>query len=183
MIMALEKILSPMMIISMDSQDEDALIYLYLANKLIHEFKPEAITIAEEMSGMPGIAAGIKSKGYGFDFRLSMGVPDFWIKLVKDTFDEAWDMGALMHELTQHRPEEKIISYCESHDQALVGDKTLIFRMIDADMYTGMNKDFHNLTIDRGIALHKMIQTFNFRNLTEADILILWEMSLDIPNG
>jgi 1,4-alpha-glucan branching enzyme len=143
-------------------QDEDALIYLYLANKLIHVFKPGAITIAEEMSGMPGIAADIKSRGFGFDFRLSMGVPDFWIKLVKDTFDEAWNMSTLMHELTQHRPEEKIISYCESHDQALVGDKTLIFRMIDADMYIGMNKGFHNMVVDRGIALHKMIRLLTF---------------------
>ena len=143
-------------------QDEDALIYLYLANKLIHSFNPGAITIAEEMSGMPGIAAPTAQKGYGFDYRLSMGVPDLWIKLVKDTFDEAWDMGTLMHELTQHRPEEKIISYCESHDQALVGDKTLIFRMIDADMYTGMTKNYHNLVIDRGIALHKMIRLITF---------------------
>ncbi len=144
------------------NQDEDALIYLYLANKLIHNFKPGAITIAEEMSGMPGIAAGTDIKGYGFDFRLSMGVPDFWIKLVKETIDENWDMGKLMHELTQRRPEEKIISYCESHDQALVGDKTLIFRMIDAEMYSGMDKTIHTLTIDRGIALHKMIRLITF---------------------
>jgi 1,4-alpha-glucan branching enzyme len=143
-------------------QDEEALIYLYLANKLIHTFKPGAITIAEEMSGMPGISAPIGQKGFGFDFRLSMGVPDLWIKLVKDTFDEAWDMGMLMHELTQHRPEEKIISYCESHDQALVGDKTLIFRMIDAEMYTGMSKDYHSMVVDRGIALHKMIRLITF---------------------
>jgi 1,4-alpha-glucan branching enzyme len=143
-------------------QDEDALVYLYLANKLIHAFKPTAITIAEEMSGMPGISAPVSQKGYGFDYRLSMGVPDLWIKLVKDTMDEAWDMGTLMHELTQHRPEENIISYCESHDQALVGDKTLIFRMIDADMYTGMTRDFHNLVVDRGIALHKMIRLITF---------------------
>jgi 1,4-alpha-glucan branching enzyme len=143
-------------------QDEDALIYLYLANKLIHTFSPGAVTIAEEMSGMPGISAPVSQKGYGFDYRLSMGVPDLWIKLVKDTIDEAWDMGTLMHELTQHRPEEKIISYCESHDQALVGDKTLIFRMIDADMYFGMTKDYHNLVIDRGIALHKMIRLVTF---------------------
>jgi 1,4-alpha-glucan branching enzyme len=143
-------------------QDEDALIYLYLANKLIHSFSPGAITIAEEMSGMPGISAPISQKGFGFDYRLSMGVPDLWIKLVKDTFDEAWEMGTLMHELTQHRPEEKIISYCESHDQALVGDKTLIFRMIDSGMYTGMSKDYHNVAIDRGIALHKMIRLITF---------------------
>ncbi len=143
-------------------QDVDALIYLYLANKMIHEFHPGAITIAEEMSGMPGLAAETSKKGFGFDFRLSMGVPDFWIKLVKETFDENWDMGKLMHELTQHRPEEKIISYCESHDQALVGDKTLIFRMLDAEMYTGMSESYHSIPIDRGIALHKMIRLLTF---------------------
>jgi len=143
-------------------QDEDALVYLYLANKMIHDLKPDAITIAEEMSGMPGIASETSKGGCGFDFRLSMGVPDLWIKLVKDTPDENWDMGHLIHELTQHRPEEKIISYCESHDQALVGDKTLIFRMIDAEMYTGMTKSYHSFTIDRGIALHKMIRLITF---------------------
>lgn len=143
-------------------QDEDALIYLFLANKLIHEIRPEAITIAEEMSGMPGLAAPIEQSGFGFDFRLSMGVPDYWIKLVKEVLDENWDIGNLMHELTQHRPEERTISYCESHDQALVGDKTLIFRMIDAEMYTGMTKSNHSLKIDRGIALHKMIRLITF---------------------
>jgi 1,4-alpha-glucan branching enzyme len=144
------------------NQDEDALIYLFLANKLIHKIRPGALTIAEEMSGMPGIAAGTQNKGFGFDYRLSMGVPDFWIKLVKETIDENWNMGQLMHELTQHRPEEKIISYCESHDQALVGDKTLIFRMIDAEMYSGMAKSVHSVNIDRGIALHKMIRLITF---------------------
>jgi 1,4-alpha-glucan branching enzyme len=143
-------------------QDLDGLVYLYLANRLIHDFKPGALTIAEDMSGMPGLAADTARKGYGFDYRLSMGVPDLWIKLVKDTPDENWDMGHLIHELTQHRPEEKIISYCESHDQALVGDKTLIFRMLDAEMYTGMTKSYHSFTMDRGIALHKMIRLLTF---------------------
>ena len=143
-------------------QDIDALIYLYLANKLIHEFKPGALTVAEEMSGMPGLAADTSHRGFGFDFRLSMGVPDFWIKLVKEVVDEHWDVGKLLYELSQHRPEEKIISYCESHDQALVGDKTLIFRMVDAEMYTGMTKDYHSPAMDRGIALHKMIRLLTF---------------------
>jgi 1,4-alpha-glucan branching enzyme len=144
------------------NQDEDALVYLFLANKMIHQYKAKAVTIAEEMSGMPGIASDTEKMGYGFDYRLSMGVPDFWIKLVKETFDEHWDMGKLLYELTQHRPEEKIISYCESHDQALVGDKTLIFRMIDAEMYSGMNKSYHSVVVDRGIALHKMIRLITF---------------------
>jgi 1,4-alpha-glucan branching enzyme len=143
-------------------QDVDALVYLYLANKMIHEYKPQAITVAEEMSGMPGIAAETAKRGYGFDYRLSMGVPDLWIKLIKEKPDESWDMSMLMHELTQHRPEEKIISYCESHDQALVGDKTLIFRMIDAEMYFGMSKSYHSFPMDRGIALHKMIRLLTF---------------------
>jgi len=143
-------------------QDIDALVYLYLANKMIHEFRPGTLTIAEEMSGMPGLAADTQSRGYGFDYRLSMGVPDIWIKLVKEIIDENWDMGMLVHELTQHRPEERIISYCESHDQALVGDKTLIFRMVDAEMYTGMTKWYHSLIMDRGIALHKMIRLITF---------------------
>jgi 1,4-alpha-glucan branching enzyme len=144
------------------NQDEDALIYLYLANKLIHQYKKGSLTIAEEMSGMPGIAANTEKKGYGFDYRLSMGVPDYWIKLVKDTFDENWDMGKLMYELTQHRPEERIISYCESHDQAIVGDNTLIFRMLGAEMYSGMKNDYHSFVVDRGIALHKMIRLITF---------------------
>ncbi len=144
------------------NEDEDALIYLFLANKMIHSFRPDAVTVAEEMSGMPGLAAPTGKKGYGFDYRLSMGVPDFWIKLIKETMDEHWDTVSLMYELTQHRPEERIISYCESHDQALVGDKTLIFRMIDAEMYTGMSKSSHSLVIDRGIALHKMIRLITF---------------------
>lgn len=143
-------------------QDEDALTYLFLANKMIHSSKPGVLSVAEEMSGMPGVAVATEKKGFGFDYRLSMGVPDYWIKLIKEISDEDWDMGKLMHELTQHRPEEKIISYCESHDQALVGDKTLIFRMLDAEMYFGMSKGNHSIKVDRGIALHKMIRLITF---------------------
>ena len=136
----------------------DALTYLQLANELIHEVNPFAVTIAEDMSGMPGMALPIRSGGIGFDYRLSMGIPDFWIRLLKDVPDRQWDMGRLWYELTTRRPQEKNVGYCESHDQALVGDKTLIFRMADAEMYTGMDKTYHSLAIDRAIALHKMIR-------------------------
>lgn len=136
----------------------DALTYLQLANELIHEVNPFAVTIAEDMSGMPGMALSIRSGGIGFDYRLSMGIPDFWIRLLKDVPDRQWDMGRLWYELTTRRPQEKNVGYCESHDQALVGDKTLIFRMADAEMYTGMDKAYHSLAIDRAIALHKMIR-------------------------
>ena len=136
----------------------DALTYLQLANELIHEVNPFAVTIAEDMSGMPGMALPIRSGGIGFDYRLSMGIPDFWIRLLKDVPDRQWDMGRLWYELTTRRTQEKNVGYCESHDQALVGDKTLIFRMADAEMYTGMDKAYHSLAIDRAIALHKMIR-------------------------
>lgn len=138
--------------------DNDALAYLTLANRLIHEIKQGAITIAEDMSGMPGLAAPEDIGGVGFDYRLSMGVPDLWIKYTKDIPDEKWSMSQLFHELSQHRPEEKTIAYAESHDQALVGDKTLIFRMADKDMYDHMMVGDDNLTVDRAIALHKMIR-------------------------
>ena len=136
----------------------DAVTYLQLANELVHAVNPFALTIAEEMSGMPGMCVPIRSGGIGFDYRLAMGLPDFWIKLLKDTKDEAWDMHKLWYEMTTRRPKEKNIGYCESHDQALVGDKTLIFRMADAEMYTGMDKAFHSPTIDRAIDLHKLIR-------------------------
>ena len=140
------------------NQDEDAIIYLGLANKLIHEVKKEAITIAEDMSGMPGLASPIEAGGYGFDYRLAMGVPDYWIKIIKELPDEQWNVSGIYHEMTSHRADEKTISYAESHDQALVGDKTLIFRLADKEMYFAMSKTARNLIIDRAIALHKMIR-------------------------
>jgi len=138
--------------------DTEAVTYLQLANDLIHALNPNAVTVAEDMSGMPGMCVKINEGGIGFDFRLSMGVPDLWIKMIKEYSDENWDMGKLWYELTTRRPFEKNIGYCESHDQALVGDKTIIFRLCDAEMYGAMNKAGQSLIIDRGIALHKMIR-------------------------
>ncbi len=138
--------------------DTEAVTYLQLANELIHELNPRALTIAEDMSGMPGMCIKIPYGGIGFDYRLSMGIPDLWIKLIKEYRDEDWDMFNLWYELTNRRPSEKSIGYAESHDQALVGDKTIMFRLCDAAMYTGMNKDSGDMTVDRGVALHKMIR-------------------------
>ncbi len=138
--------------------DLEAVTYLQLANELIHEINPHAITVAEDMSGMPGMALPLKDGGIGFDFRLSMGVPDLWIKLLKERADEEWDIYQLWYELIGRRPMEKNIGYCESHDQALVGDKTIMFRLCDADMYYHMNKESQSAVIDRGVALHKMIR-------------------------
>jgi len=140
--------------------DLEALNYLQLANELIHEVNPNAITVAEDMSGMPGMCLPIEQGGIGFDYRLAMGEPDYWIKLLKDTRDEDWNVNGLWHEMTTRRPMEKVIGYCESHDQALVGDKTIIFRMADAEMYSGMMKDYHSLTMDRAIELHKIIRLY-----------------------
>lgn len=136
--------------------DEDAVAYLTLANNVIHAVKPSAITVAEDMSGFPGCAAPSWKGGVGFDFRLAMGIPDFWIKTVKEIQDEHWHVGHLYHELINRRNDEKTISYVESHDQALVGDKTFIFRLVDKEMYTHMNVFQENLLVDRGIALHNM---------------------------
>ena len=141
-----------------DNINQDALVYLRLANELVHTIKPDATTIAEDTSGLPGLAAKVVDGGIGFDYRFNMGVPDLWIKMLKDQQDEEWDMGKLFHELTSHRAEERTINYVESHDQAMVGDKTVIFRLLDDTMYDSMERSSQSLVVDRGIALHKMIR-------------------------
>lgn len=148
------------------NQDGDAICYLTLANKLIHQVHPYAITIAEEVSGMPGVAAKIEDGGMGFDYRLAMGIPDFWIKMIKEVKDEEWKPGHILWVLTNHRAEEKTINYAESHDQALVGDKTIIFRLADADMYWHMSNLYDSsYMVDRAIALHKMIRMITLASI------------------
>ncbi|MBQ7888273.1 MAG: alpha amylase C-terminal domain-containing protein [Erysipelotrichaceae bacterium] len=140
--------------------DTEAITYLQLANELIHEVNPNAVTVAEDMSGMPGMALPIEDGGIGFNYRLAMGLPDMWIKTVKEKTDEQWEIGKMWGDMCLRRPGENTVAYVESHDQALVGDKTMIFRLADAAMYTDMDKSTHNPVIDRAIALHKMIRLF-----------------------
>lgn len=146
-----------------DNVDRDAVAYLQLANRLAHLVNPDCITIAEDVSGMVGTARPVDDGGLGFDYRLAMGVPDYWIKLLKEKSDEQWNLGELFTTLLNRRQHEKHIGYAESHDQALVGDKTLAFWLMDKEMYWSMSKlSPPNLTIDRGIALHKMIRLITF---------------------
>ena len=145
----------------------EAITYLQLANELIRQVKPNAITIAEDMSGMPGMCLPIQDGGIGFDYRLAMGLPDMWIKATK-TQDEFWDINKMWGDMCLRRPGENSVAYVESHDQALVGDKTMIFRLADANMYTDMEKSTHNPIIDRAIALHKMIRLFTLGGGGEA---------------
>jgi 1,4-alpha-glucan branching enzyme len=138
--------------------DENAIAYLALANMLIREMNPDAFTIAEDVSGMAGLAAPFEMGGVGFDFRMSMGVADNWIKWIKELSDDHWSMGEMWWQLTNKREDEKTISYAECHDQAMVGDKTIAFRLMDKEMYFSMNKESKSPVVDRGMALHKMIR-------------------------
>ncbi len=138
--------------------DEDALAYLTLANMLVRQIRPDALTIAEDVSGMPGMAFPAEEGGVGFDYRMSMGIADYWVKTVKKMPDEAWGVGDIYFHMTDKRSEEDTISYVECHDQAMVGDKTLIFRLVDKEMYDKMSVFQHSLIVDRGVALHKMIR-------------------------
>lgn len=138
--------------------DTEAVTYLQLAAEVAKEVDPDCILIAEDMSGMPGMCLPIEIGGIGFDYRLGMGVPDFWIKTLKNVSDYDWNLGSIWYELTQRRPQEKVVGYCESHDQALVGDKTIMFRLADQEMYWKMDVFSQSDIIDRAIALHKMIR-------------------------
>lgn len=142
--------------------DEDAITYLQLANKLIHDLRPDATTIAEDVSGMIGIAAPLDDGGIGFDYRLAMGLPDFWIEQISKKRDEEWRMEDFWGAMTNRRAGEKHVAYAESHDQALVGDKTIAFWLMDSDMYAHMSKGKANLRIARGMALHKLIRLLTF---------------------
>lgn len=136
----------------------DSVTYLQLANELVHSIRPDAITIAEDVTGMPGLCRPIAEGGIGFDYRLSMGIPDYWEETLEKRKDEDWNLLALWQVMTNRRPDVQTIAYCESHDQALVGDKTIAFWLMDKEMYFHMHKEDENLIIDRGIALHKMIR-------------------------
>ena len=138
------------------SMDDDAWCYLALANRVIHEVNPYAVTVAEDVSGLPGCAAPIADCGLGFDYRMAMGAPDHWFRLAGEVRDEDWSVGGLFHALTDKRDDEKVVSYVESHDQALVGGKSFFFQLVDSAIYDGMRVDQHSLAIDRGVAIHKM---------------------------
>ena len=138
--------------------DPEAVTYLQLACETVRQVNPNAVLIAEEMSAMPGLCLPVEAGGIGFDYRLAMGEPDLWVRLLTETRDEDWDLNQIYYQLTCRRPGEKVIGYCESHDQALVGDKTLMFRMCDAAMYRFMDKNSHDPTVQRGMALHKLLR-------------------------
>lgn len=141
------------------SVDTDALIYMALANKIFHDMYPNIISIAEDVSGKPTLCRPIDEGGIGFDYRLGMAIPDKWIEIIKTQTDEDWKMGDIVHTLVNRRWMEKTVAYAESHDQALVGDKTLAFWLMDKEMYTSMSMDSApSFIIDRGLALHKMIR-------------------------
>jgi len=152
---------------SMNTHTE-AITYLQLANELIRQVNPNAVTVAEDMSGMPGMCLPIEDGGVGFDYRLAMGLPDMWIRTVKEEKDENWYIGKMWGDMCLRRAGEGTVAYVESHDQALVGDKTMIFRLADAAMYTDMNKGCHSMVIDRAVALHKMIRLFTLAGGGEA---------------
>ncbi|MBR5894276.1 MAG: alpha amylase C-terminal domain-containing protein [Akkermansia sp.] len=136
----------------------DAVVYLQLAASLVQQVTPGAFAIAEDMSGMPGLCRPVDEGGFGFTHRLAMGLPDYWIKILKEKKDEEWSVGDIWYTLINRRYGEPNIAYAESHDQALVGDKTIAFRLMDAEMYTHMSCEMPSLIIDRGMALHKMIR-------------------------
>ncbi|KAG6402412.1 hypothetical protein SASPL_134605 [Salvia splendens] len=141
-----------------EATDVDAVVYMMLANNLIHSILPDATVVAEDVSGMPGLGRPVSEGGIGFDYRLAMAIPDKWIDYLKNKKDEEWSMSEISWSLTNRRYTEKCIAYAESHDQAIVGDKTTAFLLMDKDMYTGMScLNEASAVIERGIALHKMI--------------------------
>ena len=145
-----------------DQVEQEGITYLMLATEVLHAVNPAAVAIAEDVSGMPGLARPIEEGGLGFDYRLAMGVPDYWIQLLKEKQDEDWDIGEIYGMLRNRRTSEKYIAYVESHDQGIVGDKTLATQLMDAELYTNMGISTTSPVVERGIALHKLIRLLTF---------------------
>ncbi len=134
--------------------DEDGVLYLELANTLIHELKPQSLTVAEEFSGMPGMTSPTRDAGLGFDYRFAMGIPDFWGKFIK----EGRPIGTLWHEMTNHRRYERTISYVACHDQCINGKDAMIWRLIGDEMHTHMSRFTDSWNTSRGLALYKLMR-------------------------
>jgi 1,4-alpha-glucan branching enzyme len=134
-------------------------VYLILIRLVLALTQKNVTTIAEDVSAFPGITLKIQEGGIGFDYRLNMAIPDFWINLLKNVKDEDWDIYKMVYSYKNVRQHEKVISYCESHDQSIVGDKTIAQWLFDNEIYFGMSKSQPNTPRRfRGIALHKMIR-------------------------
>ncbi|KAL4441059.1 hypothetical protein ABPG77_010490 [Micractinium sp. CCAP 211/92] len=141
--------------------DVEAVVYLMLVNCMIHDMFPSAVTIGEDVSGMPTFCRPWTEGGVGFDYRLQMAIADKWIEVLSKSDDWSWNMGNIVHTMTNRRYAEACVGYAESHDQALVGDKTIAFWLMDKEMYDYMGAPGYgpgSPIIDRGIALHKMIR-------------------------
>uniref|UniRef100_A0A7N5JDZ9 1,4-alpha-glucan-branching enzyme n=1 Tax=Ailuropoda melanoleuca TaxID=9646 RepID=A0A7N5JDZ9_AILME len=135
--------------------DEDALIYLMLANHLIHTLYPDSITVAEDVSGMPALCSPISQGGVGFDYRLAMAIPDKWIQ-VRFHVIFFFPVNTIFNTCHLKKKNAVVFSFLTL---ALVGDKTLAFWLMDAEMYTNMSVlTPFTPVIDRGIQLHKMIR-------------------------
>ena len=140
----------------------DACVYLMLANELAHALLPGAVTVAEDVSGMPTLCRPVAGGGLGFDYRLAMGVPDLWARL-GGASDDAWRAPDVVAALTNRRRGEAAIAYVESHDQAMVGGATLAWRLMGTEMYDGMSAlRPPSPTVARGCALHKVARLMTF---------------------
>lgn len=139
--------------------DVDAIVYLMLANDMLRTLHPHTVTVAEDASGMPALCRPVSEGGIGFDYRLALAIPNKWIELMKEPSDENWSMADIVRTMTNRRRMEKTISYVESHDESLVGGKSIAFWLMDKEMYTNMSVSSETtLVIDRGMALHKIMR-------------------------
>jgi 1,4-alpha-glucan branching enzyme len=134
--------------------DENGELYLCLANALIRRIRPQALSIAEEFSGMPGLTCPPKEGGLGFDYRFAMGIPDYWEKCI----ESPRDMGSLWYETTNHRPYDRTVSYVECHDQCINGHDAMIWRLIGKDMYDYMAVFTDNWNTSRGLAFYRLMR-------------------------
>ena len=142
--------------------NQSGLLYLVLLCKLAHELRPDFILIAEDVSGLPGLARPALLGGVGFDYRLQMGLPDFFESVAKDVMDDGISPSRIWHALVSRRFDERHIGYVESHDQAIVGGQSLIFRLLGPKMYTDMHAETQSHDVHLAVAVVNVAKSIVF---------------------
>ncbi|CAL5392773.1 unnamed protein product [Camellia sinensis] len=140
--------------------DKDALIYLILANEILHALHPSIITIAEDATLYPGLSEPTSLGGLGFDYFVNLSASEMWSSLLENVPDSDWSMSKIVSTLVGNRHSaDKMLLYAENHNQSISGGRSFAEILFGETMEHASDK---RALLFRGCSLHKMIRLITF---------------------
>lgn len=140
--------------------DKDALIYLILANEMLHELHPDIITIAEDATFYPGLCEPTSQGGLGFDYWVNLSVSEMWLWLLENAPYQEWNMNKIVSVLVNNQQShEKMLLYTENHNQSISGGRSfaeIILRKFKEQPFGSEDVTF------RVSSLHNMVKLITF---------------------